>query len=492
MGSSTGLSPEILRADLREGGVELDLAQSAQLAAYHDFLRQENPRLNLTRIHSYEAMVRKHYVDSLIILGLLEDLPEFRSARSCLDFGSGAGLPGIPLAIALPQWHFILNESRSNRAEFLDQCKSVCSLSNISILGKRLAETDGVQVDSVVVRAVGSMRSILLRTAMAMKTGGIIIFLKGPNCDGEIEEMRTLADNTTLLMNKSYILPDSQDRRRLVVYRVENPGALMSLRSGLPVGVEVISSRENDRFKNLIALQQSKGVKKQGLCIVGGSRLVDELLEDEATSDRVTALVVNRNYWLEEEEPIAKIRVSTFENDLFKEIDIQGTGAPLAIVKVDPIEEFNSAAKGLSVVIPFQDPENVGAALRSCLAFGVTEVILSQEAANPFLPRAIRASANACFRVPLKRASALNAIALESPELPVFVLSGDGEAELGETKMPERCVIIAGLEGPGIPAGVPGKRVYIPISDEIDSLNAVAALSVSLYEYRRQNQRRKT
>ncbi|MBL8020029.1 MAG: 16S rRNA (guanine(527)-N(7))-methyltransferase RsmG [Leptospirales bacterium] len=490
---TNGLSPEILRADLREAGIDLDPGQADQLARYHDHLRQENPRLNLTRIHSYEAMVRKHYVDSLIILRMLEELPAFRASGSCLDFGSGAGLPGIPLAIALPRWKFILNESRSNRAEFLEECKRICELANVTVLGKRLAQDDGIKVDSVVVRAVGSMRSILLRVAAGMKPGGIAIFLKGPNCDGEIEEMRTLTDNARLLMNKPYVLPESQDRRRLVVYQVENPAALVSIRSGLPEGVEVISSRDNERFKNLVSLNQSKGIKKQGLALVCGSRLVEELLEDESEGTKITALLVNRNYWLVEDvEPVARIPVWTFENELFKEIDVQGTGAPLAVVRVNSLPEFESPVQGLSVVIPFQDPENVGAALRSCLAFGVAEAILTQEAANPFLPRAIRASANACFRIAIKKGPALAEIQLEMADLPVFVLTGDAPVSLTQTELPKDCIVVAGLEGAGVPSTLKGQRVFIEISDEIDSLNAVAALSVSLYEYRRQNQRRRT
>lgn len=485
--ATSGVSPEILRADLREAGIEIDAGQARQLATYHDRLREENPRLNLTRIHSYEAMVRKHYVDSLIILNLLRDLKEYQAARSCLDFGSGAGLPGIPLAIALPNWQFVLNESRSNRAEFLDATAKQCGLSNVSVLGKRLSDSDGIQVDSLVVRAVGSMKNILLRTAMSIKQGGIAIFLKGPNCDAEIEEMRTLGDNVALIMNKAYVLPDSQDRRRLVVYRVENPAALTSIRSGLPHGVEVISSRDNERFKSLLTLHQSKGIKKQGQCLVSGTRLVDELLEDEGARSRIAALIVNKNYWHADEEPVEKIQVWTFENDLFKELDSLGTGAPLALVNIEPLETFASPSTGLIVVVPFQDPENVGAALRSCLAFNVAEVVLTQEAANPFLPRAIRAAANACFRIKLTKGPALAEIGSNTGNLPVFLLSGDGQNSIGATTLPRDCVIIAGLEGPGIPRDINGERIFIPISDEIDSLNAVAALSISLYEHHRQN-----
>src|ERR1700710_482713 len=94
-------------------GLTLTAAQYDQLWAYHGMLRAANADLNLTRIHNFENMVLKHYVDSLLVLKF-EDLPS-----PLMDMGSGPGLPGIPLKIARPGTSMILAEPRGARAEFL-------------------------------------------------------------------------------------------------------------------------------------------------------------------------------------------------------------------------------------------------------------------------------------------------------------------------------------------------------------------------------------
>src|SRR5271168_2508227 len=93
-----------LEALLRDCGVSLAPAQLNALWTYHRMLRAANSELNLTRIHNFENMVLKHYVDSLLVLRYVE-LPE-----TLIDMGSGPGLPGIPLKIARPTVRTILAE----------------------------------------------------------------------------------------------------------------------------------------------------------------------------------------------------------------------------------------------------------------------------------------------------------------------------------------------------------------------------------------------
>src|SRR3954468_16266892 len=106
-----------LETILRRCGIDLDTAQYDALWAYHRLLREANAELNLTRIHQFENMVLKHYVDSLLVLKFA-DLPS-----PLIDMGWGPGLPGVPLKIARPDVEMILAEPRGNRAEFL---KMVC------------------------------------------------------------------------------------------------------------------------------------------------------------------------------------------------------------------------------------------------------------------------------------------------------------------------------------------------------------------------------
>ena len=101
--------PETLHAILRRCGIPLEPAQLDSLWRYHRMLRAANERLNLTRIHNFENMVLKHYVDSLLVLRF-EELPS-----PWIDMGSGPGLPGIPLAIVRPELEVILAEPRGAR-----------------------------------------------------------------------------------------------------------------------------------------------------------------------------------------------------------------------------------------------------------------------------------------------------------------------------------------------------------------------------------------
>src|SRR6516165_3989531 len=116
-----------LEALLRSCGVILTPVQLDALWTYHGMLRAANSELNLTRIHNFENMVLKHYVDSLLVLRFVE-LPS-----PLLDLGSGPGLPGIPLKIARPEVRMILAEPRGARAAFLREVCEELGLEGVEV-----------------------------------------------------------------------------------------------------------------------------------------------------------------------------------------------------------------------------------------------------------------------------------------------------------------------------------------------------------------------
>jgi tRNA G18 (ribose-2'-O)-methylase SpoU len=133
------------------------------------------------------------------------------------------------------------------------------------------------------------------------------------------------------------------------------------------------------------------------------------------------------------------------------------------------------------VLIPFQDPENVGAAIRSAAAFGAAQAILLAESAHPFHPKALRASGGAVLSLPLRQGPALG----DLPEdLPIVALSAQGP-DIRTTAFPPAFGLLAGLEGPGLPERWRNRALSIPIRAEVESLNAAAATAVALYEWRR-------
>ncbi|MEO6809331.1 MAG: RNA methyltransferase, partial [Isosphaeraceae bacterium] len=174
---------------------------------------------------------------------------------------------------------------------------------------------------------------------------------------------------------------------------------------------------------------------------------------------------------------------------LFKELDTAGTHAPLLMVEVPEIPEWSDETpwpEGCTLFLPFQDPENVGAALRSAAAFQVARVVLLREAAHPFHPKAIRAAGPAVFQVPLFQGPSIHD--LTSNQAPLWPLSADGD-DLGSIRFPDRFGLIPGLEGPGLPDHLRQQpRLRIPIAEGVESLNAATATAVALYAWKSQRQ----
>ncbi len=105
--------------------------------------------------------------------------------------------------------------------------------------------------------------------------------------------------------------------------------------------------------------------------------------------------------------------------------------------------------EGCTLFVPFQDPENVGAVIRSAAAFEVARVVLLREAAHPFHPEAPRAAGPALFQVPLRHGPSLQDLA--SRHVPIIALATEGP-EIASAPLPERFGLVPGVEGPGLPA----------------------------------------
>jgi 16S rRNA (guanine527-N7)-methyltransferase len=232
-----------LQAIIERCGIVLAPEQYDQLWAYHRLLRAANAELNLTRIHNFENMVLKHYVDSLLVLKFI-DLPS-----PLLDMGTGAGLPGIPLKIARPDVFMILAEPRGARADFLRQVSHRLKLSDVEVYAHKIGPRVPRRVAGVITRAVGSIPETLDCVAAALELGGRMIFMKGPDCDQEIDEAaRTHAASFRLIADHAYEIPGTKHARRLVVY--ERVGDVHSAREAARGGpIREVTSESNPTFR---------------------------------------------------------------------------------------------------------------------------------------------------------------------------------------------------------------------------------------------------
>lgn len=237
--------------------------------------------------------------------------------------------------------------------------------------------------------------------------------------------------------------------------------------------MKTITSSDNKEFRHFLSLTESKGIRSSGLCILSGEKLIRELLPKLEVDCEIT------NPKLGSLSNHPQVQLST---DLFNELDILGTRFNLFVVKTPKVESttFDTSLTGLEVYLPLQDPLNLGAAIRSSLAFGAQKITLTQESANPFLPKAIKASAGTSMIAPLFRGPAISDLTSEC-----FALDASGE-NLGTTKFPKNLRLVVGEEGRGLPANLKAKKIRIPMAKGVESLNAMASLSIVLYEIARQ------
>lgn len=462
----------------KQGGIDLSSQQLDRLWIYHQLLRDHNPELNLSRIKNFTNMVQKLYMDS-ILPGQLMDLPS-----PLLDLGTGPGMPGIPLKIAFPHLEILLAESRRKRVSFLHAVLDELDLRGIEVIPTSIGPRYERVVNGVITRAVEPMETTLRRIRGCLNRDGSAIFMKGPGCNPEIQAAAARFSREYLLVrDHSYGIPHTPHRRRLVVFRrIEEPEGVRKVRAMENRRVRTIDSEGNQWFKGLRKLLGSHGIKKEQRALVSGSKQVREVLEAhphacEAWISRLDGPPPPSEAPLH----VAWIRLTP---ELFRTLDIFGTGVPLLVVKIPPIPDWEPSSglpAGCSLLLPFQDPENIGGAIRSALALGASQVILLEGSAHPFHPKAIRASGGTVFGMRLLRGPSLEEL---PDDLTVVPLDARG-SDIEDFQFPQDFALLPGMEGPGLPDRWRSRSVAIPISSGIDSLNAAAAVAVALYVWSR-------
>ena len=170
-------------------GLELTTEQYDQFITYMRLLQEWNEKINLTAILEEEEIIKKHFIDSIKAF----KREEFKQNVNVIDVGTGAGFPGIPIAIMNPNINVTLLDSLNKRIKFLDIVINKLGLKNIKTIHSR-AE-DGARnknlrekFDIATSRAVANMSVLSEYCLPYVKVGGKFIALKGPAVEQEIEE----------------------------------------------------------------------------------------------------------------------------------------------------------------------------------------------------------------------------------------------------------------------------------------------------------------
>ena len=169
-------------------GIAIDPEQAERFERYHAMLTEANARINLTRVpEDIREAVDRNYLDCIAILS-----GELSRPRSAIDVGSGAGFPGIPLSIMMPETRWTLLDAQGRRVEFLRSVIDALKLNAeaVHLRAEDAARRPGLRegFDLAVARAVAPMNVLCEYLLPFVRPGGIALAMKGPGLDRELAE----------------------------------------------------------------------------------------------------------------------------------------------------------------------------------------------------------------------------------------------------------------------------------------------------------------
>lgn len=199
---------EQLNKLLAQTSIELTDEQKLKLVKYVELLDKWNKAYNLTSVREPSQMMVKHILDALVVAPHI-------NGKNYIDVGTGPGLPGIVLAIALPDTQFILLDSLGKRVRFLTQVKHELGLSNVTPVQSRVEDYQApVKLDGVLSRAFASIQDMVQWCEHLIDDSGKFIALKGQYPD---EELASLPENIKFEENIILEVPGLDAQRHLII-----------------------------------------------------------------------------------------------------------------------------------------------------------------------------------------------------------------------------------------------------------------------------------
>ena len=176
-------------------------------------IQKSNKLYNLTSIIQTEEMLSKHILDSLSINYLIK-------GKNVLDIGSGAGLPGIPLAVINPDINFLLLDSNNKKIIFLNHVKINLNVKNIDLVHARIEDfNNDVRFDTIICRSYASLSKIYLNSKKHLKDRGIIIAMKGKEPYQELKELREISKNICVDVKSLNVPGLVAERHAIIIYK---------------------------------------------------------------------------------------------------------------------------------------------------------------------------------------------------------------------------------------------------------------------------------
>ncbi|MCJ7519101.1 MAG: 16S rRNA (guanine(527)-N(7))-methyltransferase RsmG [Anaerolineaceae bacterium] len=219
-------------------GIKITLSQINAFIALENLLLKWNEKINLTAITDLEGIYIKHFLDSLTCLRVIQN----REAFSLIDIGTGAGFPGIPLKIILPDMQLTLVESSKKKAEFCKVVVNALNLSDTTVVSSRVEDLGKdpyfrENYDWAVARAVAELSVLAEYLLPLVKIGGKALAMKGADTEVETRKashaVAVLGGEISERINLD--LPEGYGKRTLVLLKkVSRSPGIYPRRAGMP------------------------------------------------------------------------------------------------------------------------------------------------------------------------------------------------------------------------------------------------------------------
>ncbi|MEQ4619050.1 MAG: 16S rRNA (guanine(527)-N(7))-methyltransferase RsmG [Corticimicrobacter sp.] len=198
-------------------GLVLDDKQYTSLLDYLTLLKKWNKTYNLTAIRDTDGMLVQHLFDSLAVVPFFQTSLVSRETSVVLDIGSGAGLPGVVISIAMPGTQVICVDAVEKKTAFIQHAASILKLSNLSAVHGRIESIEKVNCDIAVSRAFSSLDDFVSLADRHVKVGGSILAMKGKKPDDELAAMQQATWEVTRI--DTLQVPELDAQRCLVHFR---------------------------------------------------------------------------------------------------------------------------------------------------------------------------------------------------------------------------------------------------------------------------------
>lgn len=261
----------------------------------------------------------------------------------------------------------------------------------------------------------------------------------------------------------------------------------------------IISSASNAVFKDLLYSLEGQGEH----VLVHGLKVAKDLIAKGKMRPRT--LIARESLSFEKSKAAAELFQTRFpeavtrlvlSDALFNEVD--PFGVPDVIVAFErptlPTWTVETARTQnddqATLLVATQNPANLGACLRSAAAFGVHRVVCLKEASSPYHPRCVRGSMGHVFELDISRGPSIHDLVANSGPLSSRLVALDiNGTELKNFKWPNAPMILIGEEGQGVPESLKCARATIPMSPDVESLNAAVSAGIALYDWSTKKQK---